>query len=554
MNFLRLFEIAFPYRYRLIFLLSVMLAEASSILAVPWFAGKIFGNLEGQAGVLNNHLVVLIIGLIGIHCGLKIIRGRVLAVTSENILADLKTGTYNHLQLLPIEYFKARRQGELLALITYEVALLSGFITSTVLSLLPTLLICIGSIVIMSLINPILVIPIAVGIPAFYVGMKLLGRRLRPLAAGVREAYASSIAVADENLSMVATLKSFVREEQEAKRYERSVNLLRERSIEIASIKAVVGPTVHFIAGCSVVLVIWAGASAVLTGDMSTAQLIAFLMYAILLTGPLGSLADAWGQAQHARGALNHLDEVINSAAEPYESGAVPGPISGGIEFEKVSFTYSGRDITIDDLSLSINAGETIALTGVNGSGKSTLVDLLFRFYCPDAGRILLDGVDIASIKLNKLRRSIAVVPQHPLLLNSTVRDNIRYGRPQATDEDVADAAKMAQAFDFISQLPDGFETQVGDKGVRLSGGQRQRIALARALLKNSAILILDEPTAMFDPEGERRLVREIKRAFANRTVILITHRPASLALADRVVVLDQGRIIDDSAQSRATG
>jgi len=276
---------------------------------------------------------------------------------------------------------------------------------------------------------------------------------------------------------------------------------------------------------------------------------VSVLLYGMLLTRPVSGLAGIYGSIQMTRGAAERLMEAFSEAPEPDDAGAPPiGPVAGDICFEGVRFGYPGRPLVLKGTDLSIQAGETVAITGENGSGKSTLIHLLMRFADPDAGRIRVDGTDTRAVSIVSLRAQIGLVAQNVLLLNGTVRDNIAYGRPNASAAEIDAAAVAAQARDFIQRLPQGYDTLIGDQGIRLSGGQRQRIALARALLKDPPILVLDEATAMFDPEGEAAFIEECGAVLADRTVILITHRPASLALADRVLRMRHGRI--DGAQS----
>jgi len=279
---------------------------------------------------------------------------------------------------------------------------------------------------------------------------------------------------------------------------------------------------------------------------MTTAELVSFLLYAGLLTRPVASLSNVYGRIQTLRGTLARLENVLDRAPETLGGGKALGLAKGRIRFEAVRFAYPGRANTLDRIDLDIPAGQTLALTGKNGAGKSTLISLLLRYCSPDDGRIFLDGTDIAKLRLRDLRRQIGLVPQRPLLFNGTIGENIGFGREGATKDQIISAALMAQAHEFIIDLPQGYDTKIGDHGVRVSGGQGQRIALARALIKDPSILVLDEATSMFDLVGEADFISAASEALRDRTVIVITHRPATLALADRIVQMDSGRIMTD--------
>ena len=545
MTFRRLLGFAWPFRRALALSLGLMLLETAAALTVPWLGG-LFASGVLSAGTFSIGTISLgLLGLLGLRFLLQGMREVVLASTAQGIRAKLRTDLYDHVQALPLSFFHARRQGDLLALLTYEVERLGAFITGTLLNILPMALTLVGALVLMMRINPLLALPVMFCIPVFFLAMKIIGRKLRPLAVDLREAYAGSVAIAEENLSMLPAIKSFTREDEESERHASQVDLVRRLGVRMARIEAFLGPAMQFLAAGAVVLLLWVAGDQVLGGDMAPGNLVAFLLYAALLTRPVSGLANIWGQTQLARGTLARLGDVFGEEAEPFTGGIDPGVVRGAIAFEGIAFSYAGRSAALQDVSLDIQAGETIALTGENGAGKTTLVDLLLRFHIPDRGRITLDSVDIQTLSLSGLRSQIGVVPQQVLLFNGTVRANIRYGKPDASDDAIERAARIAQAESFIADLPEGYETVVGDKGVRLSGGQRQRIALARAILKDPAVLILDEPTAMFDPVGEQGFVEQAREAFAGRTVILITHRPASLALADRIITLDAGRIIE---------
>jgi ATP-binding cassette subfamily B protein len=349
------------------------------------------------------------------------------------------------------------------------------------------------------------------------------------------------------HLELLPAIKSFTHEGPASRRYAEAIARSRDIQLKEVRITAVLDPVVQLVASiAAVALVVMAGRSA---GNMTAAELVAFLMYAALLTRPVSQLANVYGQIQTLKGMLDRLGRVLNTAPEreAHNAQAITRA-RGRITFDAVDFAHPGRACTLLGVNLDIPAGQTLALTGANGAGKTTLAGLLLRFLEPDAGAVRLDGIPVGDLRLADLRHQIGVVPQRPLLFNGTISENIGFGRIGATQAEVEDACRLAQAHDFILTLPEGYATQIGSQGVRLSGGQGQRIALARALVKDPPILILDEATSMFDTEGESDFVTGATASLRDRTVILITHRPATLALADRIVRLDGGRIVSDTA------
>lgn len=550
MNLRLLIGFAAPYRNSLALAGFLMLLETGAALAVPWLGGRFAQHVLSGVAANAGMVLLALLGLFALQALLKFGNNYVMGRTSAEILADLRIRLYDHLQALPLSFFHQRSQGDVIAIMTHEVSHLAHFITGTLLASAPLLVTVAGALVLMARIDMLLAALVALLVPVFYLVLKILGRRLQPIARELQAADAMAVAIADENLGMLPAIKTFTREAQESDRYRRKIVEIKELSTSQQRLYAAIEPSVQFVAAAAVVLLLWLAGGRVGNGQLTPGELVSLLLYAALLTRPVGTLANVYGQTRMARGALNRLQSVLTERPEPIlQVGHALPAVRGDIEFRDVDFAYPGREKAVAGLNLKIRAGETVALTGENGAGKSTLMHLLMRLHEPQSGRIFVDGIDIAGVSLHSLRSQIGVVPQHILLFNGSARDNIGYGRPGADSPAIEHAARLAQAHEFITRLPQGYDTIIGDRGIKLSGGQRQRVALARALLKDPPILVLDEATAMFDPQAERSFIEDCHQALSQRTVILVTHRPASLALADRVVRIDAGAVQDEIDQ-----
>lgn len=538
-----LFSLAAPFRFQIAFLSLLSLAGSLAILAVPWLGGLLVGGIVSSSGGGTGTVVGLLLLALVANALLNFAMNYLSGATAGKLLADLRHRVYGHVQRLPVEYHETHRQGDTLALMTYELAHLSEFLAGTLANFPSQLLTAGGAVILMFRIDHTLGLLAPLLVPAFYVILKVVGRRLRGLAQALQRAEVEVVAIAEENLEMLPAIKAFAREEPEARRYAASVNEAMGLVLRQSRINAALEPLIALVTACGAIGLILLASQSVHSGAMTPTELLSLLFYAALLTRPIGALAQAYGQMQLTRGTLARLHAVLQRAPETgYAAMGRMGGTQGHISFRDVTFGYPGRNNVLNGLKLDILPGEVIALIGENGAGKTTIINLLLRFYDPASGSILLDGRDICKIQVQDLRRMIGMVPQRPLLFNGTIRANIAYGLEDASESAIEEAARLAQAHDFILRLPQGYNTEIGDHGVRLSGGQRQRIALARALLKNPQILVLDEATSMYDLEGENAFVEACATALADRTVILITHRPASLALANRLVRIQDGR------------
>ncbi|MEM9312047.1 MAG: ABC transporter ATP-binding protein, partial [Pseudomonadota bacterium] len=530
---------AWPYRGELALICAVTLLSSIATLIVPWLAGQLLGGLLGELDISLPQTVSLLILALLVMTGLNIAVSLLSELASGRILAGLRLEAYSHVQSMPVQSHEQAHLGDMLALVTYEVKILSTFLTNTLATMPSNLFTAAGAMVLLFILDPAMAFIVPLLVPIYVLVFKLTGRRLKRLSRFARNAEVEVFSQAETDLEMLPAVKSFAREDAYRQQYAERLEEARQRQLAQARVAALVGPITSLVAGLSAIGILVLGTLSVLGNENpSPSELFAFLFYAALLTMPAGNLAKIYGEFQWAGGTLARLSEVLAAPREDgYQKTAQTGRASGAITFEGIRFAYPGRGLVLNDVDLKIDAGEVVALTGPNGVGKSTLVRLLLRFYEPQKGRITLDGADIRDLNVQHLRRQIGYVPQHALLFNGSVADNIAMRAPDATRSAIRAAAQLSGAWDFVKDLPGGLDTVIGDKGVRLSGGQRQRVALARAMFADPPIYIFDEATSMHDIPSEVAFVETCIEALSDSTIILITHRPASLALADRVLV-----------------
>ena len=538
-----------PYLHVLFAALVCTMLAAGGNLYLPWIFRDMIDKVLTAKDAYMLNLISASIVVIFLLRGIFLYgQNYLMSYVGQHVIIDIRSEVFHKLQRLSMSFYDKNKTGTIMSYVTNDVNALQGAMVDNTIELITESIILIGSILAMIYLDWKLTLFTILTFPVVLYFMNFFGKKIRRSGGMIQEATADITSVLQESVSSARVVKSFVREKYEIQRFEKENAANLAANLKNARYMATLTPTIEFVAALGVTLILWYGGNNVIAGDTTAGSLVAFLAYAVNISNPIKRITRVTGNIQKALAAAQRVFDVLDLPEEVTDlPDARPLPaVTGSVSFEHVTFSYNKGDEIIHDLSFSVKPGQAIGLVGPSGAGKSTIASLLPRFYDCDSGTIRIDGTDIRTATLDSLRSQVGIVPQETILFNGTVYDNILYGRLDATKEEIIEAAKAANAHDFIMELPQGYETMLGDRGVNISGGQRQRIAIARAILKNPRILILDEATSALDTESERLVQDALNRLMVGRTAFVIAHRLSTIKNADRILVLEKGRLAED--------
>ncbi len=538
-----------PYRLLMLGATLALVLTAGMTLTLPLAVRRVVDNFRIQDGELLDWYFLAALGIAGILAVGTGIRYALVTRLGERVVADIRKAVFDRVIGMSPEFYERIMTGEVLSRITTDTTLIQSVIGSSVSIALRNLLMFVGGLVLMLLTSAKLTALVLLLIPVVVVPILVLGRRLRAISRENQDWIAASSGNAGEALGAVQTVQAFTHERASRQQFGDMTETSYVVSLRRIQTRAILTVIVIFLVFSGIVGVLWMGANDVRNGVMTEGVLIQFVIYSVIMAGSVAALSEIWSELQRAAGATERLVELLNAEDTVTDLGQakpLPQPVRGEIKFEEVTFRYPARPdvVALDKLSLQVNPGETVAFVGPSGAGKTTVVQLLQRFYDPNSGRVMLDGMDLQNLNRADFRQHMALVPQDPVIFAASARDNIRFGRLDASDAEVETAARAAAAHDFIAALPEGYDSFVGERGVMLSGGQKQRIAIARAILRDAPVLLLDEATSALDAESERAVQGAVDQMRAGRTTLIVAHRLATVKKADRIVVLEAGRIV----------
>ncbi len=539
-----------PYRGMMAAALTALLVASVAMLALPVALRQLIDHVVSakDAGILNRFLIGFLAAsvIFGVFAALRFY---LVTWLGERVVADLRTAVYRRVVRMDPLFYETTRVGEVLSRLTTDTTLVQAISGVNLSIILRSTLSLIGGLVMMGLTSGRLMGIMLVLIPVVVVPLIVIGRRVRTLSRASQDRIADTSGLAGETLNAIQTVQAFTLEELQSQRFGKAVEDSFATAVRRTRVRAALTAIGIMLVFAGITMVLWLGVRQVLAGTMTGGQLFQFLLYAGFVGSSAAALTEMWGEMQRAAGAMERLSELLQARptlSAPPHPDVLPARVSGALRFDNVTFRYPSRpdSAALANFSLDVSPGETIAFVGPSGAGKSTTFQLLLRFYDPDSGRVVIDGKRLADLRPEDVRAQIGMVPQETVLFGASARENIRYGRPAATDAEIEAAAVAAAADEFLRKLPQGYDTFLGERGTRLSGGQRQRIALARAILKDPPILLLDEATSSLDAESERLVQEALEKLMRGRTTIIIAHRLATVLKADRIVVMDHGHKI----------
>ncbi len=551
----RILTFARPYRSRLLIALVLTVLSSLVWLVVPLGLRSLLNAVFVDSdGALLDRITLALVGLFFLQSAFAFVGYYLLEWTGERVVTDLRKRVYEHLHTLGLDFFTHQRTGDLTSRLTNDVGAIRAAVTTALIEVVTQTLSLVGSLALMMYLNWRLSIVVFAVVPVVSLLARYFGARIRLLSRRIQDQLAETTAVAEEALVGIRVVKAFAREPYETGRFGAATERLFETARHTALLSTSFWTGVGLFFFSALVLIFWFGGREVLAGRLQTGDLVAFIFYAFNIARTVGGMSRLYTTFNSAAGATGRLFELLDATPEVEDAPHAPvlGPVAGSLSFENVSFSYGDVPV-LHTLSFEIAPGETVALVGPSGAGKSTLLSLIPRFYDPDAGSIRVDGVDIRTVTQASLRGSMAMVPQDVQLFSASIRENIRYGRLDATDEEVEEAARQANAHLFVSGLAGGYDAEVGERGVKLSGGERQRIAIARALLRDAPILLLDEATSALDAASERLVQDALDRLMQRQTTVVIAHRLATVRHASRIIVLEAGRIVEVGTHTELT-
>lgn len=553
-----IFRFMLPYKGFFILGLICLALSGLLLLAFPYFAGMLLDVASAKSnpyfGSINQVALVLL-AILFVQSIFSFLRVYSFSLTSERALSDLRQSLFKKLVWSPLSFFDNSRVGELMSRITSDVALLQDALTTTLAELIRQLIILIGGSILILFLAPKLTVFMLLTFPVLIVLAMIFGKGIRKMSAKTQDRLAETNTIVEEALQSIAVVKAFTNEALEIFRYKKSLNEVVKIALRTSRYRGLFISFVVFTLFGAIVAVGWYGASLVQQGEMDGKVLFSFIIYTAFIGGSIAGLGDIYSQLQKAVGASDRLLQILDQPDEQELTDDQRLHLSGEIIFDHVSFAYPTRPDfpVLKELDFKIKSGEKIALVGKSGSGKSTIINLLSRFYPVTDGKVSVDGNDIQSYHLTGYRHNIGIVPQEVILFGGSIEENIAYGKPGASFDEIKDAARKANAFDFIESFPEGFKTLVGERGVKLSGGQRQRIAIARAILKDPAILILDEATSSLDAQSEVLVQQALEKLMEGRTTIVIAHRLSTIKKVDRIFVINDGRLAEMGSHAELT-